>query len=47
MKKYNNGNNEWLLVHGSGESMERLQESAVGEEVEIVGIKHIVVVSLL
>ena len=32
---YNNGNNEWLLVHGSGESMERLQESAVGEEVEI------------
>ena len=31
---YNNGNNEWLLVHGSGESMERLQES-VGEEVEI------------
>lgn len=31
----NNGNNEWLLVHGSGESMERLQESAAGKDVDI------------
>ena len=32
---YNNGNNEWLLVHGSGESMEKLQESSVGKNVDI------------
>ncbi len=31
---YNNGD-EWLLIHGSGESMERLQESAKGHNVDI------------
>jgi len=31
----NNGGNEYMLCHGSGESMERLQESAVGKNVEI------------
>ncbi|MGI9297975.1 MAG: aminomethyltransferase family protein [Gammaproteobacteria bacterium] len=31
---YNNGD-EWLLVHGSGESMERLRESAAGRNVDI------------
>ncbi len=31
----NNGDNEWMLCHGSGESMERLQESAAGRNVEI------------
>ncbi len=31
----NNGDNEWMLCHGSGESMERLQESAVGKNIEI------------
>ncbi len=32
---YNNGT-EWLVVHGSGETMERLQESAQGKDVNIV-----------
>ena len=31
---YNNGD-EWLLVHGSGGSMERLDESAKGRNVDI------------
>lgn len=31
----NNGNNEWMHCHGSGESMERLQESAEGLNVDI------------
>lgn len=31
----NNGNNEWLLCHGSGESMARLQESATGLNVDL------------
>ena len=31
----NNGDDEWLLCHGSGESMERLQESASGNNVDI------------
>lgn len=31
---YNNGD-EWLFVHGSGDSMERLQESAANREVSI------------
>ena len=31
----NNGADGWLLVHGSGESMERLQESAGGRDVDI------------
>ncbi len=31
----NNGNDEWLLCHGSGESMARLQESAAGLNVDI------------
>lgn len=31
----NNGNDEWMLCHGSGESMERLLESAEGKNVEI------------
>ncbi|MEM7116293.1 MAG: aminomethyltransferase family protein [Chloroflexota bacterium] len=31
----NNGNDEWLLCHGSGESMERLQESAAGLNVDL------------
>ncbi|WP_282609213.1 aminomethyltransferase family protein [Pelagibius sp. Alg239-R121] len=31
----NNGGDEWMLCHGSGESMERLQESAEGKNVEI------------
>lgn len=31
----NNGNGEWMLCHGSGESMERLQESAAGKDVDI------------
>lgn len=31
----NNGDNEWLLCHGSGESMERLQESAAGRNVDL------------
>lgn len=32
---YNCGNNEYLLCHGSGESMERLQESAEGLDVTL------------
>lgn len=32
----NNGGDEWMLCHGSGESMERLQESAAGRNVDIV-----------
>ncbi len=31
----NNGANEWMHCHGSGESMERLQESAAGLNVDI------------
>ena len=31
----NNGNDEWMHCHGSGESMERLQESAEGLQVEL------------
>ncbi|MDJ0955915.1 MAG: aminomethyltransferase family protein [Arenicellales bacterium] len=31
----NNGGDEWYLCHGSGESMERLQESAAGKNVDI------------
>lgn len=31
----NNGDNEYMLCHGSGDSMERLQESADGKNVEI------------
>ena len=31
----NNGNTEWMHCHGSGESMQRLQESAVGLNVDI------------
>ncbi len=31
----NNGNDEYLLCHGSGESMERLQESAAGLNVDL------------
>jgi len=31
----NNGGDEWLLCHGSGESMERMQESAAGLNVDI------------
>ncbi len=31
----NNGGDEWLLCHGSGESMERLRESAAGKNVDI------------
>ena len=31
----NNGNDEWLWCHGSGESMERLRESAAGRNVDI------------
>ncbi len=30
-----NGDDEWLLCHGSGESMERLQESAAGLNVDL------------
>ena len=29
------GDNDWLVVHGSGETMERLQESAAGKNVDI------------
>ena len=31
----NNGDAGWLLVHGSGESMKRLQESSEGKNVDI------------
>jgi aminomethyltransferase len=31
----NMGENDWLAVHGSGEAMERLQESAEGKNVDI------------
>ena len=31
----NNGNDEWMHCHGSGDSMERLQESAAGLNVDI------------
>ena len=31
----NNGDNEWMHCHGSGESMQRLQESAAGLNVDI------------
>ncbi len=31
----NNGDKEWMHCHGSGESMERLQESAAGLDVDI------------
>lgn len=31
----NNGGHEWMLVHGSGQTMERLQESAKGLDVEL------------
>jgi aminomethyltransferase len=31
----NMGANDWLVVHGSGETMERLQESAQGKNVDI------------
>lgn len=31
----NNGDDEWLLCHGSGESMARLQESGAGKNVDI------------
>jgi aminomethyltransferase len=31
----NNGNDEWMHCHGSGESMQRLQESAAGLNVDI------------
>ena len=31
----NNDDNEWLVCHGSGETMERLQESAEGLNVDI------------
>ncbi len=31
----NNGSEEWMLCHGSGESMERLQESAAGKNLDI------------
>lgn len=31
----NLGEDQWMFVHGSGESMERLQESAVGKSVDI------------
>ncbi len=32
---FNMGDGEWLVVHGSGHCMERLQESAAGKDVEI------------
>jgi aminomethyltransferase len=31
----NNGNDEWLLCHGSGASMARIQESAQGKNVDV------------
>lgn len=31
----NNGNNEYMLCHGSGDSMERLQESSESKDVEV------------
>ena len=31
----NNDDDEWMLCHGSGESMERLQESASGKNIDI------------
>ncbi len=31
----NNGGDEWMLVHGSGGSFERLQESAAGRKVDV------------
>jgi aminomethyltransferase len=31
----NNGNDDWIVVHGSGECMDRLRESAEGKEVSI------------
>jgi glycine cleavage system T protein (aminomethyltransferase) len=31
----NQGNDEWLVVHGSGETMQRLEESASGKNVSI------------
>lgn len=31
----NNGGDEWLLCHGSGDSMERVQESAAGLNVDV------------
>ncbi len=31
----NNGGDEWMLCHGSGDSMKRLQESAIGRNVDI------------
>ena len=31
----NNDGNEWMLCHGSGDSMERLQESAQGKNIDI------------
>lgn len=31
----NNGDDEWMLCHGSGESMERLQDSAQGKNIDI------------
>ncbi len=31
----NNGSDEWLLCHGSGESMARLRESSIGRNVDI------------
>lgn len=32
---FNMGDDKWLVVHGSGEAMERLEESAQGKNVEI------------
>ena len=32
----NNGNGEWMFCHGSGESMERLTESAQGKKVSLL-----------
>lgn len=32
----NNGGSEWMLCHGSGDSMERLKESAAGRNVDVV-----------
>lgn len=33
---FNLGDGEWMVVHGSGQCMTRLQESAAGKDVEIV-----------
>ena len=31
----NNGNNEWMIVHGSGDTMALLESSAIGRNVEV------------